>query len=194
MLGNRRQDTPEVLNISVGAAMGEGSVEQPPDTQPFSPPAEGDLNSPELLRKRNTIAVVQQTAETLEDIRIGSNDDLDMFDDKDPDASATSEELSDASETYDFLMVYMPMIRPKEPDSVEEDQAADKKAKKGAKGKKGLKKSATFMVRKLDNNLTVPISEGGDSSDMHNRRNSNFEGNNQVVLLGQLGNTDEDQQ
>ena len=56
----------------------------------------------------------------MEDIRIGSNDDLDMFDDKDPDASATSEELSDASETYDFLMVYMPMIRPKEPDTDEE--------------------------------------------------------------------------
>ena len=190
----KRQDTPEVLNISVGAAMGEGGVEQPSETQPFSPPPEGELNSPDLLKKRNTIALVQQTAETLEDIRIGSNDDLDMFDDKDPDASATSEELSDASETYDFLMVYMPMIRPKEPDSAEEDQAADKKAKKGAKGKKGLKKSSTFMVRKLDNNLTMPIPEGGDSSDLQGRRNSNIEGNNQIVLLGQLGNTDEDAQ
>ena len=48
-----------------------------------------------------------------------------MFDDKDPDASATSDELSDASETYDFLNVYLPMIRPKEPDSDEEELKAD---------------------------------------------------------------------
>ena len=63
------------------------------------------------------------------------------------DASATSDELSDNSETYDFLMVYMPMIRPKEPDSNDEEEAkADAKPKKGAKGKKGLKKQAKSFI------------------------------------------------
>ena len=90
-----------------------------------------------------------------------------MFDDKDPDASATSEELSDASETYDFLMVYMPLIRPKEPDSDEEELKVEKKPKKSAaKGKKGLKKSAkSFINPKLSNNL-LDLAEGAGGIEM----------------------------
>lgn len=112
--------------------------------------------------RRNTIAIVQQAADTFDEIRIGSNDDLDMFDDKDGDASGTSEELSDASETYDFLNVYLPLIRPKEPDSDEEEKK-DSKPKKGAKGKKGLKKPAKSMgpAKKLSN-IQVDNIEGID--------------------------------
>ena len=88
-----------------------------------------------------------------------------MFAD-DPDASATSEELSDNSETYDFLMVYMPFIRPKEPDSNEEEKPVKKESKKkkngspGLKSKKTLKKgSKSFIIPSLENNL-VDISAG----------------------------------
>ena len=154
----KRPGSPEPLNISVGADMGEAGDAEKGAQQPTIIMS-GDLNSP-TLSKRNTIAIVQQAADTIEDIRIGSNDDLDMFDDKDPDASATSEELSDASETYDFLMVYMPLIRPKEPDTDEEEANKEKKAKKGggAKGKKGLKnKAKSFNVPKLENNLSEMV-------------------------------------
>lgn len=90
-----------------------------------------------------------------------------MFAD-DPDASATSEELSDNSETYDFLMVYMPFIRPKEPDSNEEEKPVkikkESKSKKGGgpglKSKKTLRKgSKSFITPSLENNL-VDISSG----------------------------------
>ena len=148
----------------------------------------GELTSP-TLSKRNTIAIVQQAADTIEDIRIGSNDDLDMFDDRDPDASATSEELSDNSETYDFLMVYLPLIRPKEPDTDEEEANKEKKPKKGggAKGgKKGLKnKAKSFNVPKLENNLADMA--GGDLEIDLARRTSLDHARGQSFQLGSLG-------
>ena len=148
----------------------------------------GELTSP-TLSKRNTIAFVQQPADTIEDIRIVSNDDLDMFDDRDPDASATSEELSDNSETYDFLMVYLPLIRPKEPDTDEEEANKEKKPKKGggAKGgKKGLKnKAKSFNVPKLENNLADMA--GGDLEIDLARRTSLDHARGQSFQLGSLG-------
>ena len=91
----------------------------------------------------------------------------------DPDASATSEELSDNSETYDFLMVYMPLIRPKEPDSDEEAPAPkEPKAKKGAKGKKGLKKQAKSFVAPDLGNALVSIAAGDGSMPMQRAMSS----------------------
>lgn len=148
----------------------------------------GDLNSP-TMSKRNTIAFVQQPADTLEDIRIVSNDDLDMFDDRDPDASATSEELSENSETYDFLMVYLPLIRPKEPDTDEEEDKKEKKSKKkgDAKGgKKALKnKAKSFNAPALENNL-ADIAGGGLEKDLA-RRTSLDHARGQSFQLGSLG-------
>ena len=118
-----------------------------------------------------------------------SNDDLDMFDDRDPDASATSEELSDNSETYDFLMVYLPLIRPKEPDTDEEEANKEKKPKKGggAKGgKKGLKnKAKSFNIPKLENNLSEMA--GGDLEMDLARRTSLDHARGQSFQLGSLG-------
>ena len=88
---------------------------------------------------------------TLEGVRVASNDDLhDMGVDSDK-TSNTSDELSENSETYDFLNVYMPSIRPKEIDENEAEELAKKAAedaKKGSKAKKGLKKqSASFAMK-----------------------------------------------
>lgn len=113
-----------------------------------------------------------------------------MFDDKDPDASATSDELSDASETYDFLNVYMPLIRPKEPDS-DEEELKEAKPKKGAKGKKGLKKQAkSFAMTKPSNNNLAEIADGG--VELIRRASSMDTNEPQVIQLGQLGSADDD--
>ena len=113
-----------------------------------------------------------------------------MFDDKDPDASATSEELSDNSETYDFLMVYLPLIRPKEPDTDEEEANKEKKPKKGGAGgkgaKKGLKnKAKSFAIPKLENNL-VDVAGEGLEMDLA-RRTSLDHARGQSFQLGSLG-------
>ena len=79
---------------------------------------------------------------TADDMRIASNDDLSVVDSNEDVESATSNELSANSETYDFLMVVMPEIRPKvltEEELVElrmQEEAATKKAGKGKKGPK----------------------------------------------------------
>ena len=69
------------------------------------------------------------------------------------DSSNSSQDLSDNSETYDFLMVCMPLMRPEkelESDGVEiyEKKAADPANKKKAPLKKGAKKplSTTTIV------------------------------------------------
>ena len=117
-----------------------------------------------------------------------------MFDDKDPDASATSEELSDNSETYDFLMVYMPLIRPKEPDTDEEEANKEKKPKKGgakAGAKKGLKnKAKSFAIPKLEN--TLADMGGGELEVDLARRTSLDHARGQSFQLGSLGQGDDD--
>jgi len=67
------------------------------------------------------------------------NDDLNSVDSLEAEAvSNSSDDLSYNSETFDFLMVYMPMIRPKVASS-DEDEAVTASAKKGGanKDKKG---------------------------------------------------------
>lgn len=80
------------------------------------------------------------------------NDDLDVVD---ADASSrTSENLSENSETYDFLMVCMPALRPPpvvegEEESVEEIATKKGKAPAKAPPKKGKKSSTSLTTPKL---------------------------------------------
>ena len=73
--------------------------------------------SPKIDIKNSIPTQLQTTAEAfdaLKDVRVASNDDLELQSDKSEktEYSDTSDELSQNSETYDFMMVYMPMIRP----------------------------------------------------------------------------------
>ena len=81
---------------------------------------------------------MHQRGSGLEDLRVQSNDDLSVVGSGDAN-SATSDELSANSETYDFLMVCMPIIRPIDPAILAEEAriaAEEAAAKKGGKGKK----------------------------------------------------------
>ena len=62
------------------------------------------------------------------------NEDLSAVDSHELDSNS-SDDLSANSETYDFLMVYMPQIRPK---VVEPDEAAEE-SKRAGSPKKSLK-------------------------------------------------------
>ena len=94
-------------------------------------------------------------ANTLNDevVKLASNDDLglDMIDSEA--TSNTSDELSQYSETYDFMQIYMPLIRPAEPTTEDERLAEEKrleeekKSKTGkGKGKKSISKQASGIV------------------------------------------------
>ena len=95
-------------------------------------------------------------ANTLTDevVKLASNDDLGLeFIDSEA-TSNTSDELSQYSETYDFMQIYMPLIRPTEPTTEDERLAEEKrleeekksKTGKGGKGKKGFAKQASGIV------------------------------------------------
>ena len=113
--------TPDVLNINVSAPMGENNTLSPP----------GTAGSPEEQQRRQNIDPSLQMATGTQQeggIRVASNDDLhDTLMGVDSDkTSNTSDELSENSETYDFLNVYMPYIRPKEIDENEAEENASK--------------------------------------------------------------------
>lgn len=82
-------------------------------------------------------------------MRVTSNHDLSVVDSNDEAASATSDELSANSETYDFLMVCMPFVRPKvltEEELLEIKMAEEAAANKGKKGKKGATKRKSDII------------------------------------------------
>ena len=65
--------------------------------------------------------IARQNTDGLDDVRI-NNDDLNSIDSLENDnASNSSDDLSYNSETHDFLMVFMPMIRPKVVSSDEDE-------------------------------------------------------------------------
>ena len=123
-----------------------------------------------VLGRRNTIAQVQMPANTFTDdpMKLASNDDLEIIDSEA--TSNTSDELSQYSETYDFMQIYMPFIRPAEPTTEDERLAEEKrleeenkKAKpgKGGKGKKGISKQTSELKKQstqLAGDLGVPPS------------------------------------
>ena len=77
--------------------------------------------------------IVQKPASVFEDVRVQSNDDLSMIEsDKTSDTSAS---LSNNSENYDFMNVYMPLIRPKPESDDEEELKVEDTKKPAAKGK-----------------------------------------------------------
>ena len=110
-------------------------------------------------------------ANTLTDevVKLASNDDLglDIIDSEEA-ASNTSDELSQYSETYDFMQIYMPLIRPAEPTTEDERLAEEKRLEeekkskpgKGGKGKKGISKQTSDLKRgntvSLTGDLGVP--------------------------------------
>ena len=88
-----------------------------------------------------------------EDVKIASNDDLEIIDSEA--TSNTSDELSQYSETYDFMQIYMPLVRPAEPTSEDERIAEEKRLEeekkaskgKGGKGKKGIFKQVSDLKK-----------------------------------------------
>ena len=115
----------------------------------------------------------------MEDVRLG-NDDLSAVDSIE-DASASSENLSINSESYDFLNVFMPTIRPKvvEPDEAAEEEKKKEAAKKDAssklsKGKGGQRRGSKVSVIEKRDSTTNP------EADELSKKNS-------VALTGNLG-------
>ncbi len=79
---------------------------------------------------------------------MASNDDLSIIESDMEKLSDTSDELSVNSETYDFLMVYMPFIRPKEEEENEDLKVVETKPTKKATSKKV---TASVKGRKMSN-------------------------------------------
>ena len=85
------------------------------------------------------LKTTKEASDALKDVKFCPNDDLELeSDSQKTEYSGTSEELSQNSETYDFMKVYMPLIRPiageetEEEEIVVEDQAkSNKKTRRG---------------------------------------------------------------
>lgn len=118
-------------------------------------------------QRRNTIAFVHQRGSALEDLRVQSNDDLSVVGSGDAN-SATSDELSANSETYDFLMVCMPIIRPIDPAILAEEAriaAEEAAAKKGPKGKKAPQaRKSTAAISLKSNSLAEAKAQSKESA------------------------------
>ena len=115
----------------------------------------------------------------MDDIRLG-NDDLSAVDSIE-DASASSENLSINSESYDFLNVFMPTIRPK---VVEPDEAALEEEKK----KEAAKKDASSKLGKgkpARRGSKMTVLEKRDS--MAPSETDELAKKNSVALTGNLG-------
>lgn len=81
-------------------------------------------------------------------------------------SSDTSDELSVNSETYDFLMVYMPMIRPKEDSENEDLKVVDSKSptKKGTSKKLAPVKSKKSTVSAASTSLQLKGNTGSPAN------------------------------
>lgn len=107
------------------------------------------------------------------------NDDLSAVDSID-DASASSENLSINSESYDFLNVFMPTIRPK---VVEPDEAALEEEKKKEAAKKDASSKMNKKPARRGSKMTVL--EKRDS--MMPSETDELAKKNSVALTGNLG-------
>ena len=78
------------------------------------------------------------------------------------DSENSSEDLSQNSETYDFLMVCMPLMRPApEPESDGVEMYEKPAEKKKTKGKKGAKKAMSTVISKQKPALISGVSAEG---------------------------------
>ena len=116
----------------------------------------------------------------MDDVRLG-NDDLSAVDSIE-DASASSENLSINSESYDFLNVFMPTIRPK---VVEPDEAAleEERKKEAAKKDASSKMSKGAKPARRGSKMTVLEKRDG----MVPSETDELAKKNSVALTGNLG-------
>lgn len=131
-LRNKRLGTPEQLNINIMAPMGATSPDAVQD-QGVIGVGNFSLESIPNVR-RNTTPAVQHPDGTMNEVRLGSNNDLDEI--ESVDSSNSSADLSAHSESHDFFMVIMPLIRPVKEPETDDVELYEKDAKKASKGKK----------------------------------------------------------